>query len=126
MRERDGFTLIEVLVAMVILGFVIIGVQAVITDRMVRDVTFHDNHAVAIQLAHDRIHAVQQDPNYASIPARFAGVETGLAGAPGLRRTTFVATSGANGTPAFHTVTVTVSGDRLRQPVSRTIVVAAP
>src|SRR5690606_20653719 len=51
MSDRAGFTLMEVLVAMVLLGFAILGVQAAITDRFVRDVGHEDYRATAHQLA---------------------------------------------------------------------------
>jgi prepilin-type N-terminal cleavage/methylation domain-containing protein len=123
---REGFTLLEVLVAMVILGFVILGVQASMTDRMVRDVGWQETRVRANQLALDRVHAIQADPVYATLSTRYAGTERGLPGAPTFERNTrFTATRLGTGSE-YLTITVTVSEPRLTRPVSRTVVVASP
>lgn len=123
---RGGFTLLEVLVAMVILGFVILGVQAAMTDRMARDVGWQESRMVANQLALDRIHAIQADPVYATLAARYAGTESDLPGAPGFERTTTFTTTELDAGNTYLTVTVTVATPRLPRPVSRTVVIASP
>lgn len=123
---REGFTLLEVLVAMVILGFVILGVQASMTDRMVRDVGWQETRVRANQLALDRVHAIQADPVYATLSTRYAGTERGLPGAPTFERTTRVTATRLGVGSEYLTITVTVSEPRLRRPVSRTVVVASP
>lgn len=123
---RDGFTLLEVLIAMVILGFVVLGVQAAMTDRMVRDLGWQETRMVANQLAMDRIHALQADPVYASLAARYGGTERSLAGAPGFERTTTFTTTELTGRNTYVTATVRVTAPRLPRPVSRTIVIASP
>ena len=50
--------MIEVLVAMVILAIVMLGLQATITDRVVRTVGAETRRATANQLAKDRIAAL--------------------------------------------------------------------
>lgn len=125
-RERGGFTLLEVLVAMVILGFVVLGAHATMTDRMVRDLGWQENRMRANQLALDRIHAVQADPVYANLPGRYAGTERDLPGAQGFERTTRFATTQLAPGNTYLTVTVTVTAPRLPSPVSRTVVIASP
>lgn len=123
-RGRDGFTLLEVLVAMVILGFVILSAQASITSMMVRDVGWQEQRTRATQLAMDRIHAVQAAPVYATIVSSYQ--ETGTVIPGGFTRTTrFVLTSFPDGS-GYQTVTVTVANPRLPKPVTRTTVVASP
>ena len=125
-RGRGGFTLLEVLVAMVILGFVILGAHAVMTDRMVRGLGQQETRLRANQLALDRIHAIQADPVYATLPARYAGTEPSLPDAPGFERATRFATTQLSVGNTYVTVTVTVTHARLPGPVSRTVVIAAP
>lgn len=125
-RGRGGFTLLEVLIAMVILGFVILGVQAAMTDRMVRDLGWQENRLRANQLALDRIHAVQADPVYATLSARYAGTESSIPGAAGFTRTTTFTTTQLDVGNSYLTVTVTVVAPRLPRPVSRTVVIASP
>jgi prepilin-type N-terminal cleavage/methylation domain-containing protein len=125
-RGRDGFTLLEVLVAMVILGFVVLGAHAVMTDRMVRDVGRQESRMRANQLALDRIHALQADPVYATLSTRYPASETDIPNAPGFQRTTRFTTTQLSVGNTYLTVTVTVTHARLPKPVSRTVVIASP
>jgi prepilin-type N-terminal cleavage/methylation domain-containing protein len=124
--RRDGFTLIEVLVALVILGFVIVGIQAVITDRMVRDVDWQEKRARATHLAMDRLHAIQADPDYAALSTRYVASERDPAGSRGFTRTTAVAVTPLDRGESYTTITVTVAAPGLSRAVSRTLVVASP
>lgn len=129
LSRRDGFTMVEVLVAMVILGIAILGVQAAVTDHFVRDVGTMDRSAVAIQLVEDRIQSVQLDPVYATLEDRYEVAEPTVAGQPGFSRDTrvqHVRTAGVRGVVDYKKVTVEVRAATLPRPVSRTITVAAP
>lgn len=121
MTNRAGFTLIEVLVAMVLLGFALLGVQAAITDRFVRDVGHEDYRATALQLAADRLAEVQSDPRYANLAGRYDGAEDSIPGFPRYQRSTDVRTA------TGHTiVTVRVVTPTLADTVSQTVAVGAP
>lgn len=124
-RRDGGFTLIETLIAMVILGMVVIGMQAALTQRLSGDLGSMDTRNAALQLAADRLRTVQLDPVYASIGARYAATETAIPGYPGFQRATTVTRNLTAGND-FTTVSVAVSSPRLRQPVTRTLVIAAP
>lgn len=126
MNDRSGFTLVEILVAMVILGFVIVSTQAMITSRFVSDVSMQDHRAAAVQLAMDRLQLIQQDPNYATFESRYGGTESNLPAYPGYVRTTQIVRTNSSSTGDFKRVTVRVSGPGLKQPVARTITVGAP
>lgn len=121
---RGGFTLLEVLVAMVILSIVVLGAQASVTALMVRDVGWQEHRARATQIAMDRVHAIQSDPVYASIANTYRESGTAVAGGY-VRETLFAVTDFPDGT-AYLTVTVTVRGRRLPRPVTRTTVIASP
>jgi prepilin-type N-terminal cleavage/methylation domain-containing protein len=125
-RGEGGFSLMEVLVAMVILGFVVLGAHAVMTDRMVRDVGRQEMRLRANQLAMDRIHALQADPVYATLAARYGGSEASIPDAPGFQRETRFTTTQLSLGNTYLTITVTVTHPRLLKPVSRTVVIASP
>lgn len=121
MHGREGFTLMEVLVAMVLLGFAVLGVQATITDRFIRDVGHEDHRATALQLAADRLTEIQNEPRYSELSGRYAGTEDSLVGFPRYSRQTRV--SPATG----HTIiTIRVITPTQRDTVSLTSVVGAP
>ncbi|HYW11625.1 MAG TPA: prepilin-type N-terminal cleavage/methylation domain-containing protein [Longimicrobium sp.] len=121
---RGGFTLLEVLVALVILSFVVLGAQASITALMVRDVSWQEQRSRATQIAMDRVHAIQSDPVYGSIKDTYEEEGTEIEGGY-LRDTHFAVTDFADGTE-YLTVTVTVGGRNLPRPVTRTTVIASP
>lgn len=125
--DRDGYSLIEVTVALVILGITMLGMQAVVTDRLVAAVAREDRVAVANQLAKDRIAEVELDPSYLTLEARFNGTESMLPGNQDFSRSTLIV---RNGTPAvdgdYKTVTVRVWAKLMTDTISRTTIVAAP
>jgi prepilin-type N-terminal cleavage/methylation domain-containing protein len=125
-RGRDGFTLLEVLVAMVILGFVVLGAHATMTDRMVRDLGRQELRLRANQLALDRVHVLQVDPVYATLSTRYGATETTIPDAPGFQRATRFTTTQLSVGNSYLTVTVTVTHPRMPTPVSRTVVIASP
>lgn len=123
-RRDAGFTLLEVLIAMVILSIMILGFQAAFAGRLLSTVNAEDRRTVALQLAAERVRAVQLDPVYAALETRYETTEATLASFPGYRRATRVDRTTTGGD--YTTVTVTVTHARLARPVTRTLVVAAP
>ncbi len=124
--QRNGFTLVEVMIALVILSVVIVG-MATTTGGLLRNVATGDRVATAIQLAEQRIEQVQLEPSYSRLDTLYAGVESSLPGWPGFTRETRVVRYGGTGQPYdYFKVTVTVSGPGLPARVSRTVAVAAP
>ena len=119
--NRSGFTLIEVLVAMVLLGFAVLGVQASITDRFVRDIGGEDQRATAQQLAADRLMTIQNDPQYTNLTANYAGAEDSVRGFPRFQRRTFIAVR-----TGHSMVTVQVVTPTGRDTVRRSVAVGAP
>jgi prepilin-type N-terminal cleavage/methylation domain-containing protein len=86
----SGFTLIEILVAMVLLGFAVLGAQAVLTDRLIGDVGREDTRATGRQLVEDRLQLVHVEPSYTELEARFEAAEDSVPLYPGYRRQTYV------------------------------------
>ena len=119
--------MIEVLVAMVILAIVMLGLQATITDRVVRTVGTETRRATANQLAKDRIARIQIDPQYLSLESRDGGTEAPVEGAPLFTRSTQVVRSARPLLDGdYKTVTVRVWGGGMPDTVSRTTVISAP
>lgn len=128
--REAGFTLVEVLFSIVLLGIALVSAQALMTERMVVDMGGRDREAVASQLAADRIQAVQSDPSYSGLEARYAGTETSIAGFPRFQRvTTFQhvqTTVTGHGVIDYERVTVTVTHPAMKTPVSLSETVGAP
>lgn len=122
---RRGFTLIEVALAVAILGVVAAGLMAA-SARMIRGVTQDRGRSVAAASAEARLALVRQWPDYRTLDSAFVGVESNTPIAGLTRTTTIARTGGANQANDFKRITVTVSGASLPAPVSRTLAVAAP
>lgn len=127
--DRNGFTLTEISVAIVILTVAVLGLAAS-SGSMLSPVNDAESDFLAQQLVDDRLAEVRVDPRYASLDALYGGTESELVGLPGAERVTSLARTR---TPRpggrfvdYWTVIVTVSGGPLRQPVFRKLVVAAP
>lgn len=127
MRARAGFTIVELLVALVILAVGVVGLQMA-TGRMLRAVSTMDRRAVAAQIAEDRIEEVRADPDYGAL-ATYEEPTTPLADYPGLTRETIVLRvrdSTSTGVTDFTRITVVVDGTGLSRPVTRTVSVGRP
>ncbi len=126
--DRDGFTIVEVLLALLLLSFMVMGFQAA-TGEIIHYAAQSDREAVAVQLVEDRLDLIRLDPQYDSIESRYETTETNLPDYPGLTRSTNVVRTyqeQTNGILDYTKVTVTVDGGSLRGPVARTIVLGAP
>ena len=105
MRTKNGFTLIEVMIAMVIMSTVLLAMVAA-TSSLIHVVTVADRNSSALQLVDSRI----ERPTL-----------TGF-----VRTTTIVRFGGTGQAVDYKKVTVTVTGPGVPDPVSRTITMAAP
>ena len=126
--KRNGFTLIETLVALVLMGVVVLGIQGT-TARMITATTRSNAEVLAMQLAEDRIDLIRMDPQFDSIASRYGGKEIDIASWPGYTRQTLAAVrrdSTANGITQWIKVTVTVIGPGLHLPFTRTVTIGAP
>jgi len=124
MRAANGFTLIEVMIALTILTIVLLG-MASMTTRTVHVTTVSDREEAAIQLAQDKLDFVRSDPRYLELDSVYGGVETNCPTLPGVQRSTLMnrVTTANND---YTKVTVTITGPGLSQPVARSITVARP
>ncbi|MGH7648903.1 MAG: type IV pilus modification PilV family protein [Gemmatimonadaceae bacterium] len=124
--RRTGFTLIEVMMALVILLGVILGV-AQLTAKMVHTVATSDQQLTAVQLAEGRLEQIRLDPDYTDLETNYNATETSFPTLTGFKRVTVVThVGGAGKTQDYKKVTVTVTGPGVVSPVSRTVTVGAP
>lgn len=127
LMRRQGFTLIEVMMAIMILLGVVLG-MANVTGRMLHTITTSDRAAAAMELAADRLEQIRLDPDYAGLEAEYKGTESDFPTLPGFTRKTDIVHTGGEGKtgPDYKRVMVTVSGPGLLTPLSRTVTVGAP
>jgi Tfp pilus assembly protein PilV len=126
--HHDGFTIVEVLLALLLLSFMVMGFQAA-TGEIIHYAAQSDREAVAVQLVEDRLDLIRLDTDYNNLESRWEAAESDLSGYPGLSRTTEITHTyqvQATGILDYLKVTVTVDGASLRGPVARTIVIGAP
>lgn len=123
MRGRDGFTLVEMLISLVILSFVLIGLAGV-TGTLGRSVDLNERETLATELAEDKLAEIIMDADYDSLDVRYEGTDTLL----GFSRTVEnIVRVGGKGLATDHKkITVRVTGSSLPYPVVRSTTVAAP
>jgi len=135
MKQRRGFSLVEVIVSLVLLMAGILAVQTAVV-RMAHQITSDSRVLTAVQLAGDRLEQVRADPQYVNLKATYHNSPTGevdVGGNKGLTRVTVVSpyrdsTKDASGVHItdYTRVTVTVSGTGLTTPIARTVTVGSP
>lgn len=127
--REGGFTLVEVMVALVILAVAVLGMAAS-AGVLGRYSAEAQVRALATQAVQDRISLVKVDPRYAELETLYAGVENDLVGLDGYTRETTVTRveqkTSSGGTLDYKVITVVVSGEHLSAPLSRRFTVGAP
>ncbi len=124
-RSRAGFTLIEVAIAVAMLGIVMLGLLST-TSRMLHTVTDDRSRTIAAKAADEKLALTRQWPVYSTLDSAYAGVEADTPQAGWTRTTTIARIGGLNQPDDYKRITVTVDGPGLPAPVSRSISVAAP
>lgn len=123
---RGGFTMVEVIVALVILSIAVLGLAGSAT-RLTTSAANAEVRAQATYAAQDRIGRIEVDGRYTLLDSLFEGVEVDVP-ATGYTRTTTVehVNTTSPDTLDYRVVTVEVTGPGLTVPVERTLMVAAP
>jgi prepilin-type N-terminal cleavage/methylation domain-containing protein len=132
--QRRGFSLAEIMVALVILSVIVMGLAGT-TITFLHDTTLDTSRVRASTVADTRVAELKGWPDYADL-STFAEVKPNYP-EPGWTRTTVVTrdtsvTTGCNSPPFppcpnndITKVTVTVTGPPLKTPVTRSISIAA-
>ncbi|MGE0352775.1 MAG: prepilin-type N-terminal cleavage/methylation domain-containing protein [Gemmatimonadales bacterium] len=125
--KRRGFTIIEVMIAIVILGIVAASLGRFV-GGFLHAVGTSTTRTVATSVAQEQIERIELDPSYTGLVATYNNVTTtGFPDYPNMTRTTRVTrTTGNNPRRDYTTVTVQVTEPTLNRPINLTVVVAAP
>lgn len=126
-RARNGFTLVEVVVALLILGMALLGL-ALFVSRMAHAGTSSHLLGTANELAADRIETIKSATTYGNLDA-FAGTETTIAGTgnAGFKRQTIIrhVGGGTSDSVDYRIVTVVVTNPAMTDSVRKTTIIAA-
>ena len=122
--NRDGFTLVEVMIAIFILGSIVL-TMAASASKYLSVATKQRQRVQAGAAAEAQIAMVRVSPVYDSLTVRFDSTTSNMPAA-GYTRTTSVVRIGTGTTADITRVTVTVTGPLLATPVKRSITIAAP
>lgn len=106
-RARRGMTLVEMLVALTILGTVLVGLSGVLTG-FVRSLNVEAQRARSLDLAVARLESLKGITRYEALSSE-AGTESSITGYPGFTRITRVQRV-RNSTDDYMNVTVKVVG----------------
>lgn len=120
---RRGMTLIEVMIALVILTGALLGMGRFITSFS-RTSSDGALSSTASDLVLDRLEQVKGYGVYANIGTTFATTEGAIAGYPGFTRQTQVLRT-TNSAADYTAVTVTVTNPSMLKPVKKTTIIAA-
>jgi prepilin-type N-terminal cleavage/methylation domain-containing protein len=125
--RRTGFTLVEVMIALVILMVVLLG-MARLTAGMTHAVTTGGQQQAAVELAESRVAQIQAEPTYTALESLYVATETNFPTLQGFSRQTIIVRDTGSVTQPhdWKRVTVSVQGPGLLAPVSRTVTRAAP
>ena len=123
--RRRGLTLVEVMVALVILGGVMIGL-AMFSVRLAQATSRSRIRVTAAQLAADRLEAVKGAPRYTAIESLYVATESSIPLYPKYTRRTWVQRVGGGfaDTIDYKIVTVQVTHSQIAGAVRKTTTIA--
>lgn len=124
-RPRRGLSLVEVIVALVILAGVILGL-AMFSVRLAQATSTSRLRITAAQLAADRLEAIKGAPRYTAIESLYVATENAIPGYPQYTRQTWVHRVGGSlaDTIDYKIVTVQVTHAQMSGNVRKTTVIA--
>jgi prepilin-type N-terminal cleavage/methylation domain-containing protein len=127
MRPR-GFTLVEVIISVVILGVAILGLSAAATS-LIGNSTEATAHARALAAVEDRMAQIRMHPVYEQLDSLFSESEVTIDELPGYTRSTSITRIEQDGTGGkvidYTRITVSVEGPGLDPSISRTVEIGA-
>jgi prepilin-type N-terminal cleavage/methylation domain-containing protein len=125
--SRGGFTLVEVIIALVILAAAVLGLAGSAT-KLTTAASSAELRALALYSVEDRITQIDLDTRYSQLETLYDSVQPNALGLPGFTRTTTIThiTNDGGETVDYKVVSVVLDGPQLTAPVSRRLVVPAP
>jgi prepilin-type N-terminal cleavage/methylation domain-containing protein len=125
LRARRGLTLVEVIVALAILGGVMLGL-GMFSVRLSQATSSSRIRVTAAQLASDRLEQVKGSPRYSAIESLYVATEASITNNLGFSRQTWVTRVGgaATDTIDYKIITVQVTNPQLSGNVRKTTVIA--
>lgn len=124
-RPRQGLSLVEVIVALCILGGVLLAL-GMFSARLSQSTSSSKIRIAAAQLAADRLEQVKSAPRYTAIESLYVATEAVITGQPGFSRQTWVQRVGGAlaDTIDYKIVTVQVQHAQLTGNVRKTTIIA--
>lgn len=123
LAARRGMTLMEVMVAMVILTGALLGMGRFITSFQ-HSTSNGSLSSTATDLVIDRLETIKSSMSYATLNATYAATENAIPGYPNYTRVTQVLRT-SNASTDYTAITVTVSHPSLSKPVKKSTIIAA-
>jgi prepilin-type N-terminal cleavage/methylation domain-containing protein len=125
MRSRRGLSLVEVVIALSILGGVLLALGA-FSGRLSRATSTGRIRIAAAQLASDRLEMVKSAPRYSMIESVYVATENSITNFPGYSRRTWVQRVGGAVTDTidYKIITVQVTHSQMTGNVRKTTVIA--
>jgi prepilin-type N-terminal cleavage/methylation domain-containing protein len=125
-RARNGFTLVEVVVALIVLGVALLGLSLFVSN-MAHSGTDSRMIGTANELAADRIETIKSALTYSTLDTRYAGTESTIPGYSGYTRKTIIRHVGGGATDSldYRIVTVLVTNSAMTDTVRKTTIIAA-
>lgn len=122
---REGFTLVEVIVALAIFAGALLSMGA-FAGRFAHAVSEGSARTTAVELATDRIEAVKSSTKYGTIEANYAGTEGSIPGSTGFTRQTIIEHVGGGDFDLvdYKVVTVIVTNPALKSPIKKTSIIS--
>jgi len=125
--NRKGFTMVEMIISLVILGVAILGLTST-TARLARVAVEAETKALALQAVEDRLSRVRLHPVYQQLDSLFSESGATIPNLPDFTRSTSLTRIIEPGEREgkyidFTRITVTVNGPGLVEPISRTVAV---
>ena len=125
MSARRGMTLVEVMVALVLMAGVLLALGR-FSGTLARTTGIARLTATATQLVGDRLETVKGSPRYVAIESLYVATESSISGFSGFTRQTQVLRIGGTSTDSvdYKIITVTVSNPSLTKAVRKSTVIA--
>ncbi|MDT8368567.1 MAG: prepilin-type N-terminal cleavage/methylation domain-containing protein [Longimicrobiales bacterium] len=121
----NGFTIVEVVIALTILSVAILGMGASV-GGLSRSAAEAEIEAIAVESLDDRLVQIRMDPRYALLDSIYSGTETDTPYPGATRVTTVTRVRTTNPDLDFMRIFVRVTLPEIQTPLSRQIVVGAP